>query len=105
MSQYLFAIEMLKDGSSIAQVESWKELSSAIDNILKTNMRFSETQLRVASNILLLPAENALPVLLELSALANFHKCSYICYLLSDAVNICAKPKSSGMSYTNVTGL
>jgi hypothetical protein len=90
MPQFLFVVEIprLSSGTFGAGVApEWSAFSSAASSTLK-NVK-SPTQLQ--PNAWLLPAENSLPVLSELCALASKYRLSYSSVLIPDGSTILAK--------------
>jgi hypothetical protein len=95
MPQFLFVAEVPPtEGMSTAPGYSHKWLGFANDVAILLKPVKGTTQLSL--NAWLLTAEKALPLLVELSALANHHKLSYSSVLIPDgavALALDVKPK------------
>ena len=95
MPQFLFVVEVppIPEGTYGANVAPlWSQFVSKSAATLKTVKGTKQLQ----SNAWLFPAESALPVLLELSALASAHNLSYSTLLVPDGAVLLAldvKPK------------
>lgn len=96
MPQFLFVVEVPPtEGMSTSPGYSHKWLGFANDVAIPLKTVKGTTQLSL--NAWLLTAEKALPLLVELSALANHHKLSYSSVLIPDgsvALALDVKPKS-----------
>lgn len=96
MSQFLFVVEVPpSEAMSTAPGHSheWRGFASGANTILKPLKGTTQLQL----NAWLLNAENSLPAIVELSALATHHKLSYSSALIPDGAVVLAlnvKPKS-----------
>lgn len=96
MPQFLFVVEIpsIPEGSVGASVSpDWLKFSNAASSILKTAKGTKQLQ----SNAWLLPAENSLPALAELCALAGSCTLQYSSLLLPVEAVVLAldvKPKS-----------
>ena len=95
MPQILFVAEVppIPDNSYGTTVSpAWSQFANKAAPTLKTAKGTKQLQ----SNAWLLPADNALPVLAELSALASTHNLSYSALLVPDGAVVLAldvKPK------------
>ena len=90
MQQFLFVVEVppLQSGTvGTGVAPEWSMFSNAASSTLKTVK--SPTQLQ--SNAWLLPAENSLPALTALCALASKYRLSYSVVLIPEGLTILAK--------------
>lgn len=97
MPQFLFVVEVAAStamSSSAGYSSEWHSFESEANTMLKTVKACKRLQL----NAWLLPAENTLPVLVALSALAHGHTLSYSSVLIPDGAVMLAldeKPKAN----------
>ena len=96
MPQFLFVVEVppLPRGSIGSTVSpEWSQFAHKASTTIKTAKAATQLQ----PNAWLLPSEKGLPVLMELSDMANFHHLSYSAVLIPDGAVVLAldvKPKS-----------
>ena len=96
MPQILFSVEVppsKAQSSSPGYPHEWTQFENAASTMLKP----VKSATRLQEHSWLLPAENTLPVLLELGALAHRHGLSYSSILIPDGAVVLAlnvKPKS-----------
>jgi hypothetical protein len=103
MSQILFAVEIppIPEGMIGATVApSWSKFASAASTILKP----LKTCKQLLPNVWLLPAENALPFLLDLSSKAENCTLPYVALLIDDVTELTGK-LSSGMQRIPLAGV
>lgn len=96
MPQFFFVVEVPPGpamSTSVGYSREWTQFENAANTMLKTVKACKRLQL----NAWLLPAENTLPVLVALSALAHGHTLSYSAVLIPDGAVMLAldeKPKT-----------